>query len=54
MWISRESGRRRAMFPMLILPNASQRQPGDCLIHGTLCCGDHAHCNVIRAEKFLP
>jgi hypothetical protein len=41
MWISRDPGRRPAIFHMLIRDNARRRwQNGECLIHGNpLLCG---------------
>jgi hypothetical protein len=55
MWISHESSRRRAIFPVLVRENACRHlHKGECLIHGILCCVDCAHWrNVIHAEKFL-
>ena len=43
MWISREFGQRRAIFPIFIRANAIRhRQNREQLIHGTLCCGESA------------
>jgi hypothetical protein len=53
MWISRDPGRRPAIFHMLIRDNARRRwQNGECLIHGNPpLCGLH-YSNGIRPEKF--
>jgi hypothetical protein len=55
MWISRESCRRRGIFPVLVREKACRHlHKGEYLIHGILCGVDCAHWrNVIQAEKFL-
>jgi hypothetical protein len=53
MWISRDPGRRPAIFHVFVRNNARHRwQNGECLIHGTLCYADCVHCsNGSAAER---